>query len=71
MISLKVIRASHWLYYLVTNLIKRIYFVVDLTFFYLNVELTLIMALKFLNANKRAINRGSTLLFDLSAFCTF
>ena len=29
------------------------------------------MALKFLNADKRAINIGNTLLFDLSAFCTF
>ena len=40
----------------------------DLTLFYLNVELTLIKALKFLNANKRAINRGNTLLFDMPAF---
>ena len=44
---------------------------VDLTLFYLNVELTFNKVIKFLNANNRANNRAKTLLFNSSAFSTF
>ena len=44
---------------------------VDLTLFYLNVELTFNKVIKFLNANNRANNRANTLFFNSSAFSTF